>query len=336
MAVQRTQSYTFLLFTLLAFQQSCKTPSAPQPPTPTSETDITIPEAKSEALPEVGTASRHPMESISTEIPPESVLDAPEKDRASPELKYDSVLLTRAPGIRTHSGWQYRKNQQGKIVGFEFSNQGGNPVLPYRHDIEKNLFFTRDFQFRFDERARQDIQLVISDWAPSRDKQFRLSELVNSVMHFFPRRYLPAIASASGRSIVTLPTGEKVEFDARTHEVLAGVFSEAPVDLNPDKVSRKFPGIEYTGRGVIVRANARGADPRMGTLATITTGSPVSECEGRDCNQCQVHSKELWIQRGALRFRFPTDEEFDRYLIMRCGFGLFKNSPSSMKPSSSN
>ena len=36
-----------------------------------------------------------------------------------------------------------------------------------RLDIEKNLFFARDFQFRFDDRAGQDIHLSVSDWAAS-------------------------------------------------------------------------------------------------------------------------------------------------------------------------
>ena len=63
---------------------------------------------------------------------------------------------------------------------------------------------------------------MISDWVPSRDRVFRLSELMNSLMHFFPRSYLPAIANAGERNIVTLPTGEEVEFNAVTKEILGG------------------------------------------------------------------------------------------------------------------
>jgi hypothetical protein len=151
---------------------------------------------------------------------------------------------------------------------------------------------------------------------------------MNSVLHFFPRDYLPAIVNINGRTIITLPTGEEVEFDAKTHEVSGGVFSEAPVDLNPNKASRKFPGITYTGKGVVVRANSRGADPRLAAMATVTTGSPASDCAKQTgCDQCQVPAKELWNQTGGVRFKFPTDEEFDRYLRSRCGFGVPKNGP---------
>ena len=63
---------------------------------------------------------------------------------------------------------------------------------------------------------------MISDWVPSRDRVFRLSELMNRLMYFFPRSYLPAIANAGDRNIVTLPTGEEVEFNAITTEILGG------------------------------------------------------------------------------------------------------------------
>ena len=164
---------------------------------------------------------------------------------------------------------------------------------------------------------------MVSDWVPSRDRVFRLSEVMNSLMLFFPRKILPAIVNAGERDIVTLPTGEVVEFDAATHEIRGGVFAEAAVDFNPDRGARKFPGVDYRGNGVVVRVNARGADPRINNVATISTGTPPQTCDrGNDCNQCKVPSKELWDQSGAERFKFSTDAEFERFLIARCGFGL--------------
>jgi hypothetical protein len=254
---------------------------------------------------------------------PESIVGIPEKDLASRRLEYNTMISSRPAGPPHGAAWQYRNTRQGQIVGFEFSNYGGNRILPPRRDAAKNQFFTRDFQFHFDDRARQDIHLLVTDWAPSRDKQFRLSELMNSLMHFFPRSYLPAIVNVKDRNLVTLPTGEEVEFDAKTHEILNGVLSEAPVDLNADRAARKFPGVDYLGKGVMVRANARGTDPRIGTTAIITTGSPPQDCDkGIDCSRCQVPSRELWDQTGAERFKFSTDLDFDRFLTTRCGFGL--------------
>jgi hypothetical protein len=336
MAIPKTQRCAFLLLTLLALQQGCRTSSIVPSPERASETDKTKNSSKEAA--ETKTQStdvkpeppgKNPQASIpprQIERLPESVVGVPERELASPKISYDTVLLGRASNASIYAGWEYRKNRQSQIVGFEFSNRGGNRILPEHYDIGKNLLFTRDFQFRFDDRARQDILLFISDWAPSRDKQFRLSDLMNTVMHFFPRNYLPAIRGSSARYVVTLPTGEQVEFDAKTREVLGGVFSETSVDFNPDRTLRQFPGINYVGKGVVVRANARGKDPRIRNVATITTGTPAPDCEkGTACNQCQVPSQELWHQNGPIRFKFSTDQEFDRYLLSRCGFGIPKD-----------
>jgi hypothetical protein len=260
-----------------------------------------------------------PAETAPQELLPESVVTSPAVDVVTKGLKYDTVVSQRAAPAPGSDGWQYRKNPRGQIVGFELSNRGGNHILRERHDVGKNKHFTRDFQFRFDDRARQDIHFSVTDWVPSRDKQFRLSELMNSVVLFFPRLFVPAIAAVGAKSVVTLPTGEKVEFDGKTGEIVGGVLAEAPVALS----APRFPAVEYVGTGVTVRANARGNDPRIATVATITTASPDPNCaKGQRCNQCQVPAAELWEQKGAVRFKFATDEEFDRYLRARCSFGL--------------
>ncbi len=328
--MRRLYPITILVF--LVFQSSCNTQIAAR--WRRSDQPQKIDQAQTVARPQPALTSPAAKEHIDTSpevaretikpIPlPESVLAPPDIDVASLKLKYDTVVTGRTSAPLSLSGWQYRVNRENRIVGFEFSNRGGNRILPQRYDIGRNLLFTRDFQFRFDDRARQDIHLAITDWAPSSDRQFRLSELMNSVLHFFPRNYLPAITSLDGRYIVTLPTGEQIQFDALTHEILNGVLSEAPVDLTPNRAARKFPGVSYSGKGVVVRANARGADPRIGTTATIATGSPAADCaKGKKCDQCQVPSRELWSQNAAVRFKFSTDADFDRYLRARCGFGL--------------
>jgi hypothetical protein len=320
-----------VLFLMAAWVGSCRTGTVPQTPPESQQTSqIDDLEAShpvtSEPAPEPAIAA--PKVAPVPPFPPlralpESVLSAPEKQTVTPAIQYDTILTKRSVQIAAHSGWQYRNNRQKRIVGFEFSNSGGNPILPHRRDISKNQLYTRDFQFRFDDRARQDVHLAVTDWVPSRDKQFRLSELMNSVMLFFPRKYLPAVVTVGDRNIVTLPTGEEVEFNAHTHEVSGGVFSEAPVDLNPDKSLRQFPAIRYTGSGIMVRADARGSDPRLGHVATVTTGSPAKDCvQDKACNQCEVPAREIWAQSGAARFRFADDEDFNDYLLSRCAFGL--------------
>ena len=319
-------------FLMVVLVGSCRTGTVPQTPPGSEQTpEIAGIESSQPATgepasePAITTAKIPPVASSPSVRPllPESVLSAPEKESVSPAIQYDTVLTKRSVQTAAHSGWHYRNNRQRQLVGFEFSNAGGNRILPHRRDISKNQLYTRDFQFRFDDRARQDVHLSVSDWVASRDKQFRLSELMNSVMLFFPRNYLPAVVTVGDRNKVTLPTGEEVEFNAHTHEVSGGVFSEAPVDLNPNKTLRQFPAIRYSGSGVMVRADARGSDPRLGSVATVTTGSPSSDCvQGEACNRCEVPAKEIWAQTGAARFKFAHDEDFHSYLLSRCAFGL--------------
>lgn len=305
--------------------------STPTPPLPESPPAVRQPEASNADIPRDVTippgATPAPVPKPQPEIIarhlPESRIGKPEKDLAARRVDYNTVLNSRTGEPPQSTAWQYRMTRQGRVVGFEFSNHGGNRIMPPRRDAAKNQFFTRDFQFRFDERARQDIHLLVSDWVPSRDRTFRLSEIMNSLMLFFPRTFLPAIVKSQNRNIVTLPTGEEVEFDAASHEIVAGVFSEAPVDFNPDRRSRKFPGVDYHGKGVMIRANARGTDPRIGASALITTGTTPQNCDkGIECGRCEVAAKDLWEQTGAARFRFATDAELDHFLVTRCGFGL--------------
>lgn len=314
---------------MLLFGSTCGTPPPLPPPSLPRESAQPISPPPPPAVP--GEEPAKPVDApAAVTVPPsihrslpESVIAAPAKDSAARSIDYGTMLSTRTANPTLDSRWHYRRSRQGQIVGFEFSNHGGNAILPPRRDLVKNQFFTRDFQFRFDDRARQDIHLMISDWVPSRDRVFRLSELMNSLMHFFPRRYLPAIVNAGAKNIVTLPTGEEVEFNAVTKEIVGGVLAELPVDLNPAGTSRAYPGIAYRGGGVLVRADARGTDPRLGTLAAISSATPAASCDKpKGCGQCQVPSKELWEQSGAVRFKFSTDEEFDKYLTARCGFGL--------------
>lgn len=326
-----------VLFLMVALIGSCRSGTVPQAPTGSEQTpeiaglESSHPAPGEPASEPAITPAKIPPVAVSPPLRqlPESLLSAPEKESVAPTIQYDTVLTKRSVQTAAHSGWQYRNNRQRQLVGFEFSNTGGNRILPHRRDISKNQLYTRDFQFRFDDRARQDVHLSVTDWVASRDKQFRLSELMNSVMLFFPRNYLPAVVTVGDRNIVTLPTGEEVEFDAHTHEVSGGVFSEAPVDVNPDKSLRQFPAIRYTGSGVMVRADARGSDPRLGNVATVTTGSPRPDCgQGEACNRCQVPAKEIWAQNGAARFRFAHDQDFHNYLLSRCAFGVPMKTPS--------
>ncbi|MCE3241482.1 MAG: hypothetical protein K0Q83_1989, partial [Deltaproteobacteria bacterium] len=178
-----------VLFLMVALMGSCRTGTVSQTPPGSEQTpeiadlESSHPVTDEHASEPAITPAKIPPVTPSPPLRqlPESLLSAPEKESVAPAIQYDTVLTKRSVQTAAHSGWQYRNNRQRQLVGFEFSNTGGNRILPHRRDISKNQLYSRDFQFRFDDRARQDVHLSVTDWVASRDKQFRLSELMNSV-----------------------------------------------------------------------------------------------------------------------------------------------------------
>src|SRR5437667_1143287 len=126
------------------------------------------------------------------------------------------------------------------LSGLNFRTEAATAYFPSVTTLKRTYYSRAILNLTFPiERDRT----FTSRFRTGRDGQFRLSELMNSVMYFFPRTYVPAIRKGGERVVVTLPTGEEIEFDSKTNEIVGGVFSEEPVDLNPDKHARKFPGI---------------------------------------------------------------------------------------------
>jgi len=233
---------------------------------------------------------------------------SPEGDRIGPSIPGDvSERFTSIDGLTVD-----RHDSDGRIFGFSFMNEGVNSVIPVAAACI-GCGLNREYRFYFRDRARQDIHLSITD-APTE----YLSHLMESCLYFFPRKSIPTVEQVADRGIlrVGLPTGETVDFDAANKTVVGGVLVETgPIDLNPDRFSRKFARVSYLGEGVLVRVNRRGADPRLGTVATVTKGK----------KSCRIESKLLFNQDGAsqVEFLFPTDEEFNAFLLKRCGFGVF-------------
>jgi hypothetical protein len=194
-------------------------------------------------------------------------------------------------------------------VGFSFENDGPNRIIPRRGEYGSGP--DREFNFYFQSRARQNIYMSITD-APTE----YLSHRMESYLYFFPRINLPAIQwdesqPGSPRLTVTLPTGETMDFDGNTHETIGGVLEElAPIDLNPDRFSRKFVQIKYHGSGIMIRVDRRGGDPRLGTIATVT----------KDGKTCKIPSSRLFNQdpHSEVEFLFPSDAVFNSFLIQTC------------------
>ena len=205
---------------------------------------------------------------------------------------------------------------------FSFVNVGENKII-------KALNSSRTFHFEYPEHARQNIAMEVDD-APN--------DIVSHTMHsyfmFFPRKQLPVLEQFSDKLEVTLPTGEKVIFNKETKEIISGVFKEGPLDMSPDKFKRAYPDLRYRGRGVVLRANARGQSPQLGQYEKDKIDSEFGNRGSVDVliynattgERCRRPKTDFWDNHDVspIEFKFATDEEFEIYLQNHCGFGLPK------------
>lgn len=237
---------------------------------------------------------------------PESVITAPDQDATDNKIDYDQY-------------WIYRNDysvaigsKDKKVKGFGFINTGGNSVVVDR-EVNPGDGPARYYTFSFKDRARQDIQLWVSDTADAITSNYR-----ESIFYFFPRLVLPAIdldSTNSNRFVVTLPTREKVLIDRVSKVVLGGVLKEdGPLDANPTASKRKFAQISYSGKGLYLRADMRANSPQLAKTATVFF-------QGKTC---QVPGKEVFNQStsGAMTFKFATDSSFNTYLMKKCNFTI--------------
>lgn len=208
--------------------------------------------------------------------------------------------------------------------GFSFSNDGDNRIVKSSKEDSQRVF-----NFDYPEQAGQNLSLEVYD-APNGT----VSHTMHSIFWFFPRVNLHLVKQTDTAINVTLPTGEKVTFDKETKEITGGVFKEGPLDTSKDRFKRTYPDLEYTGRGVVLRVNARGQSPQLGQFENNKidmeygkTGSvDVLIINGTTGEKCRRPKADFWeqIDVSPILFKFPTDEEFDLYLRNNCGFGLPK------------
>jgi hypothetical protein len=148
---------------------------------------------------------------------------------------------------------------------------------------------------------------------------------------FFPRLFLPFAEFSNGDVKVTIPTGEEILF-AETGEIRDGIFEEGPVDIGPDRFKRHYADLKYMGKGIVLRANARGQMPQQGQFETakidmeygVKNSSEVLIINGTTGQRCRRPKIDFWSSEDVspILFKFSSDRDFEQYLKEKCGFGI--------------
>jgi|GEM_PF-2566079 hypothetical protein len=158
----------------------------------------------------------------------------------------------------------------------------------------------RDWTFSFENQATQDIYFAVSDLSGV-DKEGRVLG-TDSYYLLFPRVSLPTVRETDGRIIVTLPTGETVSYDSATKKPINGVLKETS--------AKGTSNIAYTGKGLMIRVDGQGDDPRRSSKATVIKNGKV----------CKVPASEFWSPKNeALHFKYGKDTTLNSFLMKSCG-----------------
>jgi hypothetical protein len=204
---------------------------------------------------------------------------------------------------------------------FALKNTGQNPIVP---KVEDGI--SREYEFNFEDRARSDMYLLISDGVDD-----RTSSISYTTMVFLPRKVLPRIKKENNFLYVTLPNLEVVVFDEKTHEIKGGVLSEGPQKQNPKNKYALPSDVQYNGNGVVISVSKNGGFPHQGiekkdgTMAPSTLLTTVSKKGFKDC---KIPVKDIWFEDKAranllVKKELESDDGMDQFIKNRCGFSIF-------------
>ncbi len=219
-------------------------------------------------------------------------------------------------------------DDSGNLVEINFENNTKNAINPRTSEHGSN----RQYRFIFEERSKQNINLSITEDSGLTSQMSH--DLLESTIVFIPRKNLPYVEldqeqeTSSCTRKIFLPTGEFMVLNALTNEIIDGVLKEYPMDMTASRHQRKFAGLEYTGNGIMIRADRRAGTPEHTYTQSFNVNENISKAViTRKGKTCLVSKSLIWENTmnadvGAY-FKYSTDQEFlDKVINPICGWGL--------------
>ncbi len=188
------------------------------------------------------------------------------------------------------------------FAGYGFRSKPGHPYTSGVRSPYGRGKPARSIDMISRNHSLNETYLYIIDFAGGPD-----SHDLKSVIFLLPRVELPQVNVAGNEVELTLPTGEKVNFDEESGAIKGGVLKEGPLDLRSDRMKRAEPNVHYAGEFISIRLNHRYEEP--------TIASDFAEIRQKE-NRCQVSRGKLFNKDGKLLSK--SDDELLEVLNREC------------------
>lgn len=218
--------------------------------------------------------------------------------------EYSFITSTNQESRHFSSAFGGDENNELYYRGFYIQNVGPNIIVPTEPTSVD--FANREYFFMTDDRSKRDTYIWMTDYIGSG----WTSDYFETVLMFLPRKNQMHVEESDQDLIVTLSTGEEVTFFKKYKTLNGGVLKEAPVDFNPNRNMRSHAQISYSGKGTIIRSDAKGADPRLASSVQILKG---------ELKPCKLPGSIFWTQEDFPKFKFVSDEEAYEVIKEKCG-----------------
>lgn len=188
------------------------------------------------------------------------------------------------------------------FAGYGFRSKPGHPYTSGKKSPYPRGKVARSIDMISRNHALNETYLYVIDFAGGPD-----SHDLKSVIFLFPRVEIPKVTVIGSEIELLLPTGEKAFIDAETGALRGGALREGPVDLNPNRMKRAQPNVQYTGDFISVRLNHAYEEP--------TIGAEKAVIQQKD-NICILMRNRLFDRDGKLLPK--SDDEFLELINREC------------------
>lgn len=210
------------------------------------------------------------------------------------------------------------------VVGFELENKTQNTINPRSADS------TRTFKFSFEQRHTHNSHMSVTENSGLTGSLSH--DLLETKIILLPRNFIPwmevYLFNGTEYRRVHLPTGESIDFNTISGEIVSGVFKEGPMDMTANRHERKFVSLEYLGRGIMIRVDRRAGTPEHIYTQSFNRHERLREATlTHQGKTCYVPKELIWENAHdadkTTYFKYRSDQEFlDRVVNPRCHWNL--------------